>query len=250
MSVRTRVFWGVFISTLAFGAIWLMVYLVYNGTILLNNPSRDDFPIRGVDVSHYQGEIDWSVLSENDIEFAYIKATEGSTYVDDCFEYNFNSALDTDLFVGAYHFFSFESDGILQAEHFIRNVPKTEGMLPPVIDVEFYADIKKNPPKDISEDLNAMIEILYKHYGVQPVIYTTQEVYKLYISDCYPEQDIWIRDVIMTPYLPDGRQWTFWQYTNREVLPGYNGEEKFIDMNVFCGSKEDFESFLAKNCVK
>ena len=124
MSVRSRVFCGVFISTLAFGAIWLMVYLVYNGTILLNNPSRDDFPIRGVDVSHYQGEIDWSVLSENDIEFAYIKATEGSTYVDDCFEYNFNSALDTDLFVGAYHFFSLESDGTLQAGHFIRNVPK------------------------------------------------------------------------------------------------------------------------------
>ena len=240
MSVKMRVFWGALLSALGIGAVWLMIYLVYNGTILLNNPSTDDYPVRGIDVSHYQGEIDWNVLSENSIDFAYIKATEGSEYVDERFEYNFENALKTDLYVGAYHFFSFESDGKTQAANFINNVPKTEGMLPPVIDVEYYGDVKKDPPKDISKDLGEMIDALYKYYGTQPVIYTTVEVYNKYIAENYENQDIWIREVIMTPYLSDDRQWTFWQYTNREKLNGYNGEEQFIDMNVFCGSRAEF----------
>ena len=244
-----RVFLGVLISAIAFGAIGLMIYMVYDGVILLNDPDREEFPVRGVDVSHYQGEINWDVLAENDIDFAYIKATEGSSHVDECFEYNLENSLASELYVGAYHFFSLESDGKTQAENFIANVPKNEGMLPPVIDVEFYADIEKNPPKDISDELLEMIEILREHYGCEPVIYTTHEVYKLYIAGSYEAQDIWIRDVILTPYLSDGRDWTFWQYTNREVLPGYNGEEKFIDMNVFRGSEEDFIDYVRENCV-
>lgn len=250
MSVKMRVFFGVLISALGIGSIWLMVYLVYNGTILLNNPSEEDYPIGGVDVSHYQGEIDWSVLSKNDIDFAYIKATEGSSYVDENFEYNLENALETELYIGAYHFFSFESDGRSQAEHFINNVPRIEGMMPPVIDVEFYGDIKKHPPKDISEELCEMMDILSDYYGTKPVIYTTQDVYKQYIANGYEDCDIWIREVIMTPYLPDGRSWTFWQYTNREILSGYSGEEKFIDMNVFSGNKNDFDTFIKERCVK
>ena len=71
--------------------------LVFNGVILLNNPSKSEFPVRGIDVSHYQGEIDWQVLAKEDISFAFIKATEGSTYTDKRFEYNFAEAQKTDL---------------------------------------------------------------------------------------------------------------------------------------------------------
>ncbi len=245
MSVRKRIFFGILITILAFSAIATMIYMVLEGIILLNNPSTEEYPIRGVDVSHYQGEIDWKVLSENGISFAFIKATKGSSYIDECFEYNFEEALKTDLRVGAYHFFSFSSEGSAQADNFINTVPQTEGMLPPVIDIEFYGDFEKDPPskKAVKEEMDALIEKLYGHYGVYPIIYTTQKAYKLYISGNYDECDIWIRDVIMTPYLPDKRDWTFWQYTNREILEGYKGEEKFIDMNVFFGSAEEFENY-------
>ncbi len=247
MSVKKRVIYGSVISALAFGAIWLAVWMVMNGIILLNNPSEENYPVRGVDVSHYQGEINWETLSENNIDFAFIKATEGSTYVDECFEYNWNEALKTKLHIGAYHFFSFESEGKSQAENFIANVPKTDGTLPPVIDIEFYGDIEKAPPKkeEITAELDILIETLSDHYGRTPIIYTTQKCYKLYISNGYEACDIWIRDVIMTPSLSDGRNWTFWQYTDREMLDGYNGEEKFIDMNVFNGSKEDFYKYCS-----
>lgn len=60
----------------------LLAFFLYTGVILFNHPSKDAYPVRGVDVSHYQGNIDWKVLSEQDIQFAYIKATEGDNFID------------------------------------------------------------------------------------------------------------------------------------------------------------------------
>ena len=84
-------------------------YAVYCGLIQLNNPSKKRYPVRGVDVSHYQGTIDWPVLAAQDLDFAYIKATEGSSHTDEKFAENWEAAKDTGLRIGAYHFFSFDS---------------------------------------------------------------------------------------------------------------------------------------------
>lgn len=233
----------------AFGIVILfgviMFFLVSNGIILLNNPSREDFPVRGVDVSNYQGEIDWQKLSGEDIQFAFIKATEGSGYVDDKFTQNYENAQKTNIKVGAYHFFSYDSSGETQAENFINTVPKSDDMLPPVIDVEFYGDKKENLPnkEKTQKELGALIAKLEEYYEKTPIIYATEKSYKLYIADKYDSCDIWIRNVYMKPSLSDGREWTFWQYTSKEQLSGYSGDEKFIDMNVFNGSESDFESY-------
>lgn len=219
--------------------------LVYNGTILLNNPSRRQYPVRGVDVSHWQGDIQWDVLAQQDISFAFIKATEGSSYVDDCFARNWIAAQQTGLRIGAYHFFSFDSAGETQARNFIRNVDAFPGMLPPVIDLEFYGDKAIHPPEaaSVRRELDAMIALLEAHYGMEPIIYATNASYKLYLQDAYEHCGIWIRSVFAPPRMPDGRAWTFWQYTDRERLPGYSGDEPFIDMNVFCGTREEFSRF-------
>lgn len=220
--------------------------LVWNGVILLNNPSEDDYPVRGVDVSAYQGDIDWSVLSKEGIDFAFIKATEGSTFVDRKFQQNITNALKQDIYVGAYHFFSFESGGATQAANFITAVPRNDKMLPPVIDLEFYSGNEDDPPEraKIEKELKAMLTALEQHYGKKPIIYATEESYETYLDGDYKEYDIWIRDVIFEPKLSDGREWTFWQYTNRETLNGYNGEERFIDMNVFNGTWEEFLEYV------
>ncbi len=220
--------------------------LVWNGIIILNGISAGEYPIRGVDVSAYQGEIDWQELSAQNISFAFIKATEGSSHVDERFDYNFKEAQKTDLAVGAYHFFSFDSAGASQAENFIDNVKAFEGMLPPTVDFEFYGDKEKNPPKKeaVTKELDVMLEMLTEHYGQRPIIYATEKSYELYLSGGYEKYDIWIRNVITSPRLSDGRAWTFWQYTNRERLRGYNGEEKYIDMNVFYGNDAEFREYL------
>lgn len=216
--------------------------LVYHGIILLNNPSNAKYPVRGVDVSSYQGDIDWQLLSSQNIDFAFIKATEGSTFVDPCFTYNFSEAQKCGISVGAYHFFSNSSKGLSQAENFIDTVVAFEGMLPPVIDFEVYGDQESDPQSRdaIRHELTDLLSALEEHYGLKPIIYATEKSYELYLSGEYEEYDIWIRNVISKPDLCDDREWRFWQFTNREKLRGYKGEEKFIDANVFNGSKEDF----------
>ena len=225
----------------------VMYSLVWNGVIILNAFSVRKHPVKGIDVSSYQGEINWKELSNEEISFAFIKATEGSSFVDKRFAYNFEESQKTDLAVGAYHFFSYDSPGMTQAQNFIDTVSPYEGMLPPVIDLEFYGDKEVNPPSReyVDLELKAMLQALEVYYGQKPIIYATEKSYALYLSGDYGEYDIWIRNVITKPEFSDRRSWTFWQYTNREKLSGYHGEEKYIDMNVFCGSVQEFNEYIA-----
>lgn len=233
---------------LLLGCIALLVLgmLVAEGILPWNEPGSA-YPVRGVDVSAWQGQIDWQVLAgERGISFAFIKATEGSGLVDRCFDQNWAGALETQLRIGAYHFFSYDSSGDAQADLFIQTVPITPSMLPPVVDVEFYGDKEESPPAraEVSVQLQTMLDRLEAHYGQKPILYTTGKVYRLYIQDGYEAYPIWIRDIIGNPELPDGRDWLFWQYSNRGRLKGYAGEEQFIDMNAFSGSQAAFDAMF------
>ncbi len=118
----------------------ILFALIWNGKIILNNRYAKEYSVKGIDISAYQGEIDWDVISGQDISFVFIKATEGSSFVDEKFAYNFEQAQKTSLDVGAYHFFSYDSNGETQAENFIKNEKAFRGMLPPVINLEFFGD--------------------------------------------------------------------------------------------------------------
>ena len=222
-----------------------LIVLIYNGILSFNDFSASKYPVRGVDVSTYQGEIDWPVLAEQNIQFAFIKATEGSGFVDPHFEKNYANAINTDLKIGAYHFFSFDSPGETQADNYISVVPLNNDTLPPVIDVEFYGDKANNlPDKDeVVKELSDFMNNVENHYGKKPIIYATNKSYSLYIAGNFDEYDIWIRNIISHPSLTGNRNWTFWQYSNREILNGYSGEEKYIDMNVFSGTQDDFDNY-------
>lgn len=219
--------------------------MIDGGVIILNSRAAKSYEVCGVDVSSYQGDINWELLAEQNVSFAFIKATEGSSFVDKYFEANYENAQKTDIAVGAYHFFSYDSSGKTQAENFINTVPPHSGMLPPVIDLEFYGDKASNPPprEQVDTELKAMISALEDYYGLKPIIYATELSYELYLDGGYEDYDIWIRNVLSRPKLSDGRSWTFWQYTNRGLLDGYVGKEKFIDINVFCGTREEFENY-------
>ncbi len=214
--------------------------MFYFKIIKFNIPSSEKYPVRGVDVSSYQGQIDWQTLSEG-LDFAFIKATEGSSFTDEKFSYNYQQAQKTGLRIGAYHFFSFDSSGKTQAENFINTVEKCDRMLPPVVDVEFYGKYRKEkkPPEEVTKELKALLDALEEHYGKKPIIYATGSAYSLYIEENFSNYDIWIRDVY---FRPNG-DWAFWQYSDTARLDGYNGEEKHIDMNVFNGTREEFERY-------
>ena len=225
--------------------------LVYQKKITINNPSELDYPIRGVDVSYYQGEIDWQVLAGENIDFAFIKATEGSSHIDTKFEENWEQSRETGLKRGAYHFFSFESSGKTQGEHFISVVPKEAGMLSPVVDIEFYGDRFHNKPdvEKTRKELRSLLETLEAYYGVKPVIYATESSYSTYIRGAFDEYPLWIRNVYFSPNMGMPGKWTFWQYDSEAVLQGYSGEEELIDLNVFHGSEEEWNEFLEDHTV-
>ena len=151
------------------------------------------------------------------------------------------------MYVGAYHFFSFESSGETQAQNFIETVGQTEGTLPPVVDLEFYGDYTDEPlsKKETRAILDALLDSLEECYGVKPIIYTTTRAYYSYIlGGGYGDYPLWMRDVHMEPIV----RWRFWQYSDQGLLEGYDGKqedqlESFIDLNVYRG---DLDAFLAE----
>lgn len=198
---------------------------------------------QGVDVSNYQGEIDWPTLQAQGIQFAYIKATEGNAWVDQRFAENWEGASSCDgLRYGAYHFMSFRTPGKEQAANFINTVPKDKHALPPVVDIELYDEFINDPPTSqyFWDTLNPILNALEEKYGKQPVIYTTTYIYERYLQGIY-DNPIWIADHSLPATLPDGTRWTFCQYSYEGQLDGYDGEEIYIDLDVFNGTVEELQ---------
>lgn len=226
------------------GILILIALLIYGCSNVVSPKKGDDYMVKGVDLSAYQGEVDWKVLSEQGIDFAYIKATEGKDFVDEQFKKNWDASHKTELKVGAYHFLSFDSSGKDQAKNFINNVPASDKNLPPVVDMELYGaylttPMEKEKVKVILDDFLKEIE---NNYKVKPIIYTNQNVYNLYIGTDYKDYKIWIVDLDNnTPKtLPNGNEYKFWQYSQRNILEGYKGTEKFIDMDLYNGTYNEF----------
>ncbi|MCM1261295.1 MAG: glycoside hydrolase family 25 protein [Butyrivibrio sp.] len=224
----------------------IVITLVLTRNININKLIVKSYPVRGIDVSHYQGDIDWEKIESQGVNFAFIKATEGSSHVDECFSDNWQEASKTNIMIGAYHFFSFDSDAKTQAELFINTVGDLKGKITPVIDIEYYGDKNENPPdkEQTVEHIRKMLLILEEEYGTKPIIYTTYKVYKRYIKEEFEDYPLWIRNVYYPPFVDMGNRWTLWQYTDTEQLDGYNGDEEYIDMNVFNGSKEELEKLI------
>jgi lysozyme len=209
--------------------------LVYTGVVMPTRLFAAKYDVRGIDVSHHNGTVDWPRVAEQDIEFAWIKATEGSSHVDSRFAANWAEAQRAGIATGAYHFMSFESPGADQAHNMIATVPRVAGTLAPVVDLEPYGSFKGNlpPATEVRAILDPLLSTLEEHYGIAPVIYTTPSAYRAYLVDLYPDNPIWFRSVAWPPRVPDGRDWTVWQYSNRDRLDGVGSEdEAYVDMNV------------------
>lgn len=189
----------------------------------------------GVDVSAYQGEVDMAKLREQGVAFIYIKATEGSSHVDERFGANWQAARDAGMPSGAYHFFSYDSPGKTQAEHFV-NIMGTDlsGRLVPAVGVEYYGDKEQNPPNkdDVVRELTDFLNSVEVSCGVKPMIYTRPDVYDKYLAGTFDGYKIWMSSL----YSPIGwnyhGDWYIWQYLNRGLLEGYNGDERYIDLDV------------------
>lgn len=207
--------------------------------------SPRDHAVHGVDVSRWQGEIDWPKLRSQGANFAYIKATDGGDHLDPMFRTNWNRAKEAGLKRGAYHFFYWCRVASDQANWFIRNVPRDPDALPPVIDVEWNGDsaCKRRPsPEKVREKMQVFMDMLEKHYGKRPVIYTAPDFYRDNLRGAFTEYPFWLRAVAQHPSkVYPGRKWVFWQYSGSGLSHGVEGK---IDLNVFHGSETDWHRWV------
>lgn len=204
------------------------------------------YAVKGVDVSHYQGEIDWRALRQNGVRFAYIKATEGASLRDPRFAENWQRSHDAGMVRGAYHYFSLCKSGAVQAANFIAAIPAGTGSLPHALDVEQMEPCPKG--RRIAHplaEIGAFLDAAEKHFGQRPLVYTTQEFYEAYFRNGWSSEQLgkerfWLRSLHRAPGYG---QWILWQYHNRGRRDGIDGP---VDLNAFNGSVEEFEKFAAR----
>lgn len=199
------------------------------------------YEIHGIDISHYQGKINWNELRRAEIEgcplrFVIIKSTEGSTKMDEYFNDNFSQARECGFIRGAYHFWSNKSTAREQAYHFLKQVHLENGDLPPVLDVENFPDGVS--VEDFQRDVLTWLHIVEDKYHEKPIIYTYYKFKEAYLSapvfDDYP---YWIAHYYVDKVEYKGK-WKFWQYTDVGRLPGIEGD---VDFNIYNGSYYDLK---------
>ncbi|WP_245256556.1 glycoside hydrolase family 25 protein [Bartonella tamiae] len=210
------------------------------------NKNPWQYPVHGTDVSKYQGAIDWASVAKSGISFAFIKATEGGDRVDEYFVRNWNGTKQVGLPRGAYHFYYYCRSAQDQAKWFIKNVPKDNSALPPVLDMEWNhlsPTCKIRPPAaTIRSEMRVFLSMIEKHYGKKPIIYTTVDFFDRNDLDQIKGYNFWLRSVAGHPEEKYGpHPWTFWQYTGTGTIPGITGD---VDINVFTGSRNDWKKFV------
>ena len=215
-------------------------------------PRPHDYPVHGIDVSKFQGDIDWNAVASSGVKFAWIKATEGGDRADERFQANWTGAKTAGVPHGAYHFVYWCRPPMEEMAFFEQNAPVEDDALPPVLDVEATPTSKTChrhlTQETAAADMRVMLEEMERHYGKRPIIYTTVDFYEAILSGgAFSDYSIWVRSTKYHPAVKYGsRAWAFWQYQSDGQTPGINGN---VDRDVFYGTKEQWDTFLREQPV-
>jgi lysozyme len=218
------------------------------GFVRGDNPRPRDYPVHGIDVSKYQGDVDWDRVADSGVKFAWIKATEGGDHVDAKFQANWAAAKAVGIARGAYHFVYWCRSPMEEVRWFEENVPVDADALPPVLDVESDSESrtchKHLEQQQTIADMKLMLDEMERHFGKKPIIYTSVDFYQAILSDgAFADYPMWVRSTKYHPSVKYGsRPWMIWQYQADGHVPGIRGE---VDRNVFYGTKAEWREFLA-----
>ncbi len=204
------------------------------------------YSIHGVDISKWQGDVDFEALKAAGNRFVIIKATEGGDHVDERFAANWAGAKAAGLHYGAYHFVYWCRPAHEQAEWFKQHIPNDPNAMPPVLDLEWNGASRTCPgkldPEVAREKIAIMLKELEAHTGKKPIIYTDITFHKDVLEGYFNEYPFWLRSVASDPeakYV--NRRWAIWQYTTTGRVPGIQGN---VDRNAFSGTREQWAMFI------
>ena len=164
------------------GTILFAVWYLYNN-INSTYPQKgrstilsDDY--NGIDVSKYQGKIDWEkVSSDSKIQFVYIKATEGAGQVDNKYHDYVDDARKEGLKIGSYHYFIGRKSAKDQFRNFKKHINKHKQDLIPMVDVE-EAGNSSISRDELQRNLNEFMQLVKSEYGKYPLLYSQYGFYK------------------------------------------------------------------------
>lgn len=220
---------------LVFSCVW--VWNQYLKTPPYVDPAR--YPVRGIDISSHNGEIDFKAVRKDGIEFAFIKASEGTDFKDKNFLTNYKNARKAGIKTGAYHFFRFDKDGVDQAINFLRATGNRRLDLGIAIDIEQQGNPENVDSTLIADRLTSMVEYL-NLLGYRVTLYTNRSGYEKFLMDTFPGHPLWICSFSDHPI---DAEWTFWQYDHHGKINGIKGD---VDLDTFNGSRKDWEEHLKK----
>ena len=194
---------------------------------------RKQYPLYGIDVSKYQGKIDWKTLlkrRESDLpSFVFVRSTAGEDHKDIHFDRNWNELGKMDFIRrGAYHYYRPNENSTKQAQNFINNVSLRQGDLAPVLDIEVKSKVQSM--ESLRTGLKNWLTIIENQYNIRPIIYSSEKFYKAHIQGdpvlrTYPT---WIASY-STTNLSERMNWNIWQVTAQGRIEGIKPQ---VDVNV------------------
>ncbi|MDY6985084.1 MAG: GH25 family lysozyme [Candidatus Thermoplasmatota archaeon] len=190
--------------------------------------------VEGIDVSHWQGEINWDQVYGSGKRFAFVKASEGISYIDPYFEENMVNGRAAGMLMGAYHFARpLDNSAVDEARFFISVIDDylTEGYMRPTLDIE----VGEGEWSYISDWVHEFMNAVRDETGITPVLYVNS-YYANNLDPSLTQYSLWIaRYTHDTSILPDPGvwpSWDFWQWSDRTSCPGIEG---YVDGDVFNG---------------
>lgn len=190
--------------------------------------------VHGIDVSHYQGTVDWRQVAEAEMAFAFVKATQGVSSIDSEFGVNWAGVKAAGLPRGAYHFYQPGDDPGQQAEHFLSVVQLEPGDLLPVLDVE---TLGSQTASEIVQGIGIWLQTVQAAIGRAPIVYTAPGFWNGLGTQQFGTYPLWVAEYgVSSPKLPAGwTGWDFWQSSESGSVAGVTGS---VDLDVFQGSPQ------------
>lgn len=212
---------------------WLFVAVLVLGPVAVAHA-------QGIDVSKYQGKIDWKKVSKSGkVKFVYIRATEGTSIRDPRYKANVDSARKHKIYVGSYHVYSSKTTAYQQFANFKSVVSKKKQDLIPVLDIEGHHSGTLNMAR-----VDKILELMEKEYGVKPMIYTSEGVYKEHFSGKrYRPYNIFVAKYKGTPLI----RYTLWQHSKTGRISGILGN---VDLDKLHKSSSMNDILLPKHRKK
>ncbi|MCO5948500.1 glycoside hydrolase family 25 protein [Mucilaginibacter flavidus] len=206
----------------------------------------DKYTIHGIDVSSYQGKIDWhrvKAMREDEVHitFAFIKATEGVVLVDPYFQRNWREAPKAGIICGAYHYFRPKASGKWQAVFFLQNVKTEKGDLPMAVDVE---ELNGVAPAKMREELKAFLKQVEAKTKIKPIVYSGVKFYQDNLEGYFDDYTLWIAHYYQPKLdVAKATKWAFWQHSDKAKVNGIN---HITDFDAFNGDSVAFTKLLVK----